>query len=110
MTVDFDPWDHLGIWSGGYSSAVDGDIIQILEAMQAGCNTTMQIVDHTGLAETHVELVQYFLCNTDCFDYGTSPRGCWFGSSIGGESFASLEDYIDAWKTYYKRQWGEDYE
>lgn len=65
-----------------YNGKVTSEFWSVLRLMgsskdldQAIFNT--EIAEATGLTESHVELIQYLICNNDHADYGTSPRGCW---------------------------------
>lgn len=74
--LDDQLWDALGVL-GGYNSSVDNDIRAVLKSMRPGYIYNDDIAIATGLSRTHVELIQYLLCNAELADYGTSPRGCW---------------------------------
>lgn len=110
----WDPWEALGQRFGGYSSEVDDDSIRVLRAIKDGLARSRanepglgfystDIAEATGLSASHVELFQYMFCSADWCEYGTSPRGCWFVYDKG-ENFG--ERLIEAWETYYLRQWG----
>ena len=97
----FDPWDWLGVHCGGYFQELDRDIIATLEG----------IADPTENDETleapYRNLICTLLCNSDDFNYDGDPSTLTF---IGGSSFNTIHDLIDAMKTYYQARWGSDYE
>lgn len=74
--------DELGIQVYSYNQQVSDDLFGVLEllakakeAHEALYNT--DIARQLQLSESHVELIQYLICNNDHAEYGTSPRGCW---------------------------------
>jgi Mn-dependent DtxR family transcriptional regulator len=61
-----------------YNSEVTDEFWGVLEMVaenRPAYNT--DIAKKLNLKESHVELIQYLLCNKDHAEYGTSPRGCW---------------------------------
>jgi hypothetical protein len=71
-------WDQLGLDCCGHNSAVDDQIVAVLELV-SGPDFIFNddIAEKTGMTKEHVELIQYLLCSADLAEYGTSPRGCW---------------------------------
>jgi len=68
-----------------YNSKVTDEFWSVLDligkAKEAGDSIfNTDLAKQTGLTESHVELIQYLLCNNDHAEYGSSPRGCWLTS------------------------------
>lgn len=93
----FDPWDWLGVHSGGFHRDVDQEIIGILEAIR-------EDELHSPLGPTVVmeKLICTLLCNTDAFEFTDDPTQLRF---VGDERFQTLDQLIDAWDDWY----GEHY-
>lgn len=91
-------WDTLKVAYGGYNSAVDLDVLNVMEEVRYGrpaFNT--DIAKKFGLSEAHVELIQYLICSAELAEYGTSPRGCWLTKE--GEAFLErMKPYHDLLK------------
>ena len=94
VTHDFDFWsDRVGLRYASYNGAVSQQIYDvanlIVEARKNGtrCCYCTDIANTLDLTPEHVELIQYILAGvkmpvldgkphyTQCFTYGTSPRG-----------------------------------
>jgi hypothetical protein len=69
--------DIFGLQCFSYNTAVDNDVIAVMEQMLTDNRWVTDIAEATGLSATHVELIQYILCSAGLAEYGTSPRGCW---------------------------------
>lgn len=74
--------DALGIEVYSYNQQVSLELWGVLELLanakekgESIYNT--EIANELRLTPSHVELIQYLLCNNDHAEYGTSPRGCW---------------------------------
>ncbi len=106
-----DPWEEMGIGMGGYSAAVDHDVISMLRAIRSGWLNVQEgktpgyfvtdLMEVTGLSRTHVELYQYIFCSRDWCNYGGSPRGCW------PEDPVEFDAIIERWERHYEKEWGE---
>lgn len=79
----------FGIGAFSYNSAVQDDFFNVMKRVAAG-KYNSEIAKDTEMKESHVELIQYLLCNGDHADYGTSPRGCWL-TPKGWEVFEQLK-------------------
>lgn len=80
-----------------YNSVVSDDFFHVLSGVSEG-RYNSDIAKATGLSESHVELIQYLLCNGDHADYGTSPRGCWLtdkGKAVFEQLKALRENSLD---------------
>lgn len=85
----FDFWsDILGVSFGGYNSAVDDDVIDVMNRMS---------VSKFFAENTHEELIAYILCNAGLAEYGTSPRGAWIDHD--------LRDLIPSVIERWRRDW-----
>ena len=62
-----------------YNSAVTNEVWVVLMAIASSPEVVCsdQIAAATHMSPTHVELIQYLICNNDYAEYGTSPRCCW---------------------------------
>lgn len=59
------------------------------------------IAKETGLKPSHVELIQYLICNFyDGFDYGSSPRGVW-ANDEGKKLYEELKELKSRQDSYY---------
>lgn len=96
----WNPWVALGIGCGGYRGDGDQNALAVLRGINVHLYST-DIAERTGLASSHVELLQEIFCSANWCEYGTSPRGCW---PIDREGFPLL---IEAWEQYYERHWSE---
>lgn len=95
----WDMWEALGVPNGGYSSAVDLDVIKVMICIRDKMYGP-DIAAKLGMSNSHVELIQYMLCSVDWCEYGSSPRGCF---PNGQENFERL---LKACEDYYVHQWG----
>lgn len=61
-----------------YNTEVTNEVIAVLKEIKEGRPAYVtEIASKLNLKESHVELIQYLICNNDHAEYGTSPRGCW---------------------------------
>ena len=97
---EFDMWESFKIRCGGYNSATDWNMINVMECVLDG-NFNSDIALKLSIDTEHVELIQYILCSCDLCEYGTSPRGCF---PKNRESFKS---FIDKCKTATVKKWSE---
>jgi hypothetical protein len=70
--------EALNIQVFSYNSTVTDEVFGVMKCIakdRPAYNTA--IARAMKLKESHVELIQYLLCNNDHAEYGTSPRGCW---------------------------------
>ena len=68
--------EALGIQVFSYNDEVTDEVIDVMRAVNSDRRFNTEIAKDLGLKESHVELIQYLLCNNDHAEYGTSPRGC----------------------------------
>lgn len=95
----FDPWEALELPLASYNGAVEVDILVVLEGLLAG-RYNSDISDRSGMTESHVELIQYMLCESNVCDYGTSPRGCWIVHGLKNDVEALANRWrsiVDSW-------------
>lgn len=90
--------DELGIQVYSYNQQVSDELFGVFEllakakeAREAIYNT--EIARQLNLSKSHVELIQYLLCNNDHAEYGTSPRGCWL-TDKGLDLYRRAKDLI----------------
>lgn len=93
----FDPWSLFPDLYGSYSSDFDECAIQVLEGLGE--------YDDPGRRDLGAEMFREMLCNRHFCDYGSSPRVCF----PTGRVREMLPQWIERWKTYYERQWGQPY-
>jgi len=71
--------EALGIIAFSYNDTVTQEVWDVLttisEATIPPCSE--DIAKSLDLSPTHVELIQYLICNNDNAEYGVSPRCCW---------------------------------
>lgn len=96
----WDAWIALDLNCCSYNSVIDQQAIDVLRGIGDGLYNT-DIAERTGMATSHVELLQSIFCTAGWCEYGTSPRGCW---PVDREGFPDL---IAAWEAYYERVWKE---
>ena len=87
---DYKLGEAFGIKVMSYNGQVTSDFWQVLLLVHKGLYNT-DIADITGMIPSHVELIQYLICNHDSYDYGTSPRGVF--PITGAEEL--LEELLD---------------
>lgn len=68
--------EAFGVGVFSYNSEVNDEFFNVMSLVAEG-KYNSDIAKTLNLKESHVELIQYLLCNADHADYGTSPRGCW---------------------------------
>lgn len=73
------PLDVLNVPT--YSQAVEDDFIRVLKEIVQVSHSSA-IAAKLGMAETHVTLIQYALCDADWCDYGTSPMHCFINHPL----------------------------
>ena len=70
--------DALGIYAFSYNSDVTNEVWGVMRLLRENESIfCTDIACELGLKPSHVELIQYLICNNDHAEYGTSPRGCW---------------------------------
>ncbi len=97
---NFDPWDWLGVVSGGFISALDQDILEVLEALRDG--EVKHAIGSKGVGQSYRELICTLLCNTDAFEFKNNPTQLRF---VGDDQFKTLDDLISAWDNWYERHY-----
>lgn len=70
-------------------------VMKLISEKQAIFNT--EIAKKLNLKNSHVELIQYILCNNDHAEYGGSPRGCWL-TPKGEELYKKLANLYPDFK------------
>lgn len=90
----FDPWDWLGVCTGGFFSELDGMILLFLELLRDGQEPSVD----SDWNRTNYQLVATLLCNTDAFEFDDDPMQLRF---VGDERFTALDALIDAWDSWY---------
>jgi hypothetical protein len=93
------PWEAMGLHYFSYNAQVDLDALNVLKGIVAKkyCN---DIAEETGLAPSHVEMIQYLFCGANWCEYGTSPRGCWIQYGIDADQLIAM------FEAYYEAHWG----
>ncbi len=89
--------EALGVQVFSYNSVVTDEFIAVMEKCSEGAFNT-DIAKDLALKESHVELIQYILCNNDHAEYGGSPRGCWLtgkGRALLTEVLRLREKFFD---------------
>ena len=94
----FDPWDWLGVHTGGFHEYVDLYILAFLGELQEYGSEAIERREDSNL----YALVATLLCNTDAFEFTEDPTQLRF---VGDERFQTLDQLIDAWDDWY----GEHY-
>lgn len=91
----FDPWDWLGVDTGGFNKQLDLDILTLLECLNDGieCNAV-----ENGISSGFVDLACTLLCNTDAFEFDDTPTQLRW---VGDDRFDTLDQLIDAWDKWY---------
>lgn len=72
--------DALGIVVFSYNDEVTYQVIEVVLRLAAPNEELLccdDIAMHVGIDPTHVELIQYLICDKNLAEYGTSPRCCW---------------------------------
>lgn len=92
----FDPWDWLGVCTGGFNSQIDYDVLDLLHNIRDN--------DFHGTTE-YAFLLCTLLCNTDAFEFDELPTQLRF---VGDERFAKLDSLIDAWDDWIDRRYWKE--
>lgn len=93
-------WELLGVSYGGYNSEIDRLVIDIMKSlMRPDCLYMTDIAKILNCDELFVETIQYILCSTGLWTYGTSPRGCF------PENDEKCRELIDKCEIYFKEKW-----
>jgi hypothetical protein len=70
--------EAFGIEVFSYNKAVTNDVWNVFKIIKEDRPAFVtDIAKRLGLSDSHVELIQYLICNNDHAEYGSSPRGCW---------------------------------
>ena len=70
--------EALGITAFSYNSVITDEVLGVLGLVASkDMKCAYQIAEELSLKASHVELIQYMLCNNDHGEYGTSPRCMW---------------------------------
>ena len=78
---DYDVLTLMGFKHSTYNGQVYNELWDVITGV-ANVEFNSSIAESLNLSKTHVELIQYLLCDKELADYGTSPRGC-FLTAIG---------------------------
>lgn len=90
---DIDTLTLMGFNYSSYNSKVYDELRGVISCV-ANRKFNSEIAKELNLTESHVELIQYILCDKKLVDYGTSPRGCWL-EDIGRSLFNLMNHYDD---------------
>ncbi|MDJ0921057.1 MAG: hypothetical protein QNI84_08005 [Henriciella sp.] len=89
IEVRNDFWsDILDVQCGGYGTAVDEDVMFVLDKMSRNEFVASKVAHEKGWPASYAEFISYVVCSAGLADYGSSPRGAWI--------FDDLKDLIPA--------------
>lgn len=88
---DIDTLTLMGFNYSTYNTKVYNELRGVISCIANG-EFNSGIAKKLDLTESHVELIQYILCDKGLVDYGTSPRGCWL-EDIGRSLFDLMNYY-----------------